>query len=267
MVILFAFLSLFALDDSLAQHCSCPLPDQVKSKPVNIDTLGYLNREEQYREGFELSLRYLKSDSTNEKVLFWVGEFGFNAAEKATGNSTFRSRNYKDANPHVKHRVIQDTVGYLYYEGVKNYGPRSWSDPDIKRYGRYVLCANRCLATRYPQNKDFFLRYFNTLLAMQEFKELREIASGKAFTFPESKKSKAFGDRLLALNNRFIGYRAYEEGLKFSRAVLDNYSVSDRIQHRWYRIYHLALRKDSNIPDSRKPHMHEKVDDYIPEVE
>jgi hypothetical protein len=175
--------------------------------------------------------------------------------------------NYKESNPHVKHRVIQDTVKYIYYEGVKNYGPRFWSKSDVKQYGRYVLCANKCLATRYPQNRDFFLRYFNTLVAMQKFGELREIATGETFTFSKLKNQQVLGNHLLSLNNRFIGYRAYEEGLKYSKTILDHYVVSDRIQKRWYKIYHYAIRKDPEIPDARKPHIHEKVDDYIPEVE
>ncbi len=267
MLFLFTVLAFLAPQDSLPDQCHCAIPDRIKAQTVNLDTLNYLDRKEKYQPGFDLTLQFLKTDSLDERLFYWVGKFSLKAAEQAVKNPEYRDRQYKKSNPHVKFNVIQDTIGFIHYEAQKNYGPRPWPNRINRQYGAYALCANRCLAYRYPHKEEFLGRYIQTLLAMKKVDELKTLVTDIAPYFPGEFSKKRMGRYLLKFNERFLGYYAYGPGLEFSKRVLGNFEVDGRIQQRWNDVYHYSLRNNPYIPDSIKPHMHESVQKHIPEID
>ncbi len=71
-----------------------------------------------------MTLRFLKSDSTDRQLMAWLEKFSYHIGENSVYNRQYREKKFDDENPHLNYGVIQDTVRYIVYKARKNYGPR-----------------------------------------------------------------------------------------------------------------------------------------------
>ncbi|GEM_PF-6566566 len=259
-------LTLFFSPDSLPEACDCPIPERFQPVEVNIDTLRYFHNNKQYKQGLVATLHFLNTDSTDLSLISWLGKFSFDLAEKLTNNKKIRNKKY-EKNPYVRHKVIQDTVGYLTHESRKNYGPHFWGRKLQAIIGSYLLCSYQCSLAIQPGNYEEFADYIHILVAMRQFDRVKSEVKDFTTDIPSKRAQLNMGDRFMNFNSFYIGFGAYNKGLDFAQFVLNNFEVSRTAQRRWNEVYHKAIRTDKDLSGQDKPYYHVRVNKHIPEVE
>lgn len=259
-------ISLFFTADSLPSACQCEIPSEFKPRKVNKDTLQYLKNKGYYKQGLQLTFHYLNKDSTDIELIGWLGDFSYQLAGKMNNNKKIRSQKYGE-NPHHRSGYIQDSTRYIVYEARKKYGPHLWNSTIRRQLAPYALCSTRCATTLYPKKKNFFSKYVETLIASQNFDKVRQMFREKNIQLPHLQNQTMLDQFILSLSEYYIGYGVYKEGVKFVQTVLNNYSISESTIKQLNEIFHYAVRSDDNIPRKLKPIIHEKINQYIPEIE
>lgn len=251
--------------DSLTKACDCQIPDRFEAKKINKDTLVYFQNKKRYKPGLIHTLHYLNQDSTDLTLFNWLGYFSFNLGEKMLNNKKIREKRYKE-NPNVKHKVIQDTVGYIVFTARQNIGPRQWTRRIIPTLGSYALCSIKCQYKRNPSSKKVFNQYFHTLIALKKYDQAIELIKNHSINVNIDQESKV-GSFFLALSRYHIAYRKYKQGLEYAKFIVNNFSISESKHNRWNNVFHYAIRNDDRIREQQKPYFHVKVEEYIPEIE
>lgn len=265
MISILLLLTFIVPQDTLPPSCDCPIPNTLSPAPVNTDTLSYLKKQENYKQGLTLTLRFLVNDSTNQKIFSWLGDFSYLIGEHSVNNSQYRKEKYGGENPHLKYGAIQDTAKFIAYRARQNYGPRFWPSGVRRAIGTYALCSHQCLTDLYPQNREIFKKYVNVLIALKKFEDIHEIARKKEFVSRQP-NSELVGKFLLDVNRIFIGYGAYEEGLKYTKVIKKRFDLPNSVYQQWYNTFNFAIRNDERIPRKYKPKLHEKVIQSFPSI-